>query len=106
MKKHRRPVLLCNLFLVFLGITSPEETEEMSRVLLCHLGTQTDPVSHITQGAACPKKEYFTTSRDPQDGTPPPPVVNMLGRWRFWEAAAKHCMHSTRRGTVVSEGTH
>jgi len=38
---------------------APQETEEMSRVLLCHLGTQTDPVSHITQGVQLSLKEHI-----------------------------------------------
>ena len=29
----------------------PQESDELSRVIICHLGTQTEPVSHITQGA-------------------------------------------------------
>jgi len=38
---------------------APQETDEMSRVLLCHLGTQTDPVSHITQGVQLSLKEHI-----------------------------------------------
>lgn len=33
--------------------------EEMQRVLLCHLGTQTDPVSHIYQGVSLSLKEHI-----------------------------------------------
>jgi ubiquitin carboxyl-terminal hydrolase 14 len=36
----------------------PTESEEMQRVLMCHLGTQTDTVSHIHQGITLSLKEH------------------------------------------------
>ena len=44
----------------------------MSRVLLCHLGTQTDPVSHITQGAARLKDPISTAIEVRSDAHFPP----------------------------------
>jgi len=35
-----------------------QETEDEQRVLLCHFGTQSDPVSHIHQGVQLSMKEY------------------------------------------------
>lgn len=37
----------------------PQETEELQRTLLCHLGTQTEPVSHIHQGVTLSLKEHI-----------------------------------------------
>jgi ubiquitin carboxyl-terminal hydrolase 14 len=37
----------------------PSTSEEMTRVLLCHLGTQTEPVSHISQGIQMSLKEHI-----------------------------------------------
>lgn len=37
----------------------PQESEELTRVLMCHLGTQTEPVSHITQGVQLSLKEHI-----------------------------------------------
>lgn len=37
----------------------PSVTEESQRLLLCHLGTQTDPISHIGQGVALSLKEHI-----------------------------------------------
>lgn len=37
----------------------PAETEDLERVLLCHLGTQTEPVSHIHQGVQLSLKEHI-----------------------------------------------
>merc|ERR1719163_673063 len=37
----------------------PSVAEDSQRVLLCHLGTQTDPVSHIYQGVALSVKEHI-----------------------------------------------
>jgi len=37
----------------------PQESEELNRVLLCHLGTQTEPVSHIHQGVQLSLKEHI-----------------------------------------------
>eukprot|EP00437_Effrenium_voratum_P014573 CAMPEP_0181454574 /NCGR_PEP_ID=MMETSP1110-20121109/30309_1 /TAXON_ID=174948 /ORGANISM="Symbiodinium sp., Strain CCMP421" /LENGTH=516 /DNA_ID=CAMNT_0023578925 /DNA_START=38 /DNA_END=1588 /DNA_ORIENTATION=- len=37
----------------------PQDSEELSRVMLCHLGTQTEPVSHITQGVQLSLKEHI-----------------------------------------------
>eukprot|EP00434_Breviolum_minutum_P000732 symbB.v1.2.000645.t1/scaffold7.1/size571927/13 len=37
----------------------PQESEELSRVIICHLGTQTEPVSHITQGVQLSLKEHI-----------------------------------------------
>lgn len=37
----------------------PQETEDPQRVLLCHLGTQPDPVSHIHQGVQLSLKEHI-----------------------------------------------
>lgn len=34
-------------------------TEDLERVLICHLGTQTEPVSHIHQGIALSLKEHI-----------------------------------------------
>jgi len=36
----------------------PQTSEELQRVLICHLGTQTEPVSHIHQGVALSLKEH------------------------------------------------
>jgi len=36
-----------------------QTTEDMQRVLLCHLGSQTDPVSHIHQGVTLSLKEHI-----------------------------------------------
>lgn len=38
---------------------APQESVDSQRVLLCHLGTQTDPVSHIHQGVALSLKEHI-----------------------------------------------
>jgi ubiquitin carboxyl-terminal hydrolase 14 len=38
---------------------APTNTEENSRVLICHLGTPTDPVSHIYQGISLSLKEHI-----------------------------------------------
>ena len=57
----------------------------MSRVLLCHLGTQTDPVSHITQGAACLKGTC--SEGDAKRGR-------------------SGSVHAKFQGTAVSEGAH
>jgi len=38
---------------------APTATEESSRVLICHLGTPTDPVSHIQQGVNLSLKEHI-----------------------------------------------
>jgi len=37
----------------------PTESEELQRVLICHLGTQTEPVSHIHQGVSLSLKEHI-----------------------------------------------
>lgn len=37
----------------------PSTTEDSQRALICHLGTQTDPVSHIYQGVALSLKEHI-----------------------------------------------
>jgi len=37
----------------------PTETDELQRVLMCHLGTQTDPVTHIAQGVQVSLKEHI-----------------------------------------------
>lgn len=37
----------------------PQTTEDAQRVLLCHLGTQTEPVSHIHQGVQLSLKEHI-----------------------------------------------
>lgn len=37
----------------------PTSSEEIQRVLICHLGTQTDPVSHIYQGVQLSLKEHI-----------------------------------------------
>jgi len=37
----------------------PATTDELNRVLLCHLGTQTEPVSHIHQGVQLSLKEHI-----------------------------------------------
>lgn len=36
----------------------PVQVEETQRILMCHLGTQNDPVSHIYQGVALSMKEH------------------------------------------------
>mmetsp|Transcript_87606 Transcript_87606/g.225688 ORF Transcript_87606/g.225688 Transcript_87606/m.225688 type:complete len:529 (-) Transcript_87606:93-1679(-) len=36
-----------------------QESSEANRVLLCHLGTQTEPISHIHQGVALSMKEHI-----------------------------------------------
>jgi len=36
----------------------PTESTELQRVLICHLGTQTEPVSHIHQGVSLSLKEH------------------------------------------------
>jgi len=38
---------------------APSTTEELQRVLICHLGSQTDPVSHIYQGVQLSLKEHI-----------------------------------------------
>eukprot|EP00931_Biecheleriopsis_adriatica_P065913 TRINITY_DN40363_c0_g1_i1.p1 TRINITY_DN40363_c0_g1~~TRINITY_DN40363_c0_g1_i1.p1 ORF type:complete len:532 (-),score=178.02 TRINITY_DN40363_c0_g1_i1:87-1682(-) len=38
---------------------APQESSEDQRVLLCHLGTQTEPVSHIGQGVQLSLKEHI-----------------------------------------------
>jgi len=38
---------------------APQETVDAQRVMLCHLGTQTEPVSHIHQGVALSLKEHI-----------------------------------------------
>jgi len=38
---------------------APTLNEEMSRVMICHLGTPTDPVSHIYQGVSQSFKEHI-----------------------------------------------
>jgi len=40
----------------------PTESEELQRVMLCHLGTQTEPVSHIHQGVSLSLKEHIEKS--------------------------------------------
>jgi len=40
----------------------PQTSQEMQHVLLCHLGTQTDPVSHIHQGVQLSLKEHVEKS--------------------------------------------
>jgi ubiquitin carboxyl-terminal hydrolase 14 len=40
----------------------PQETEDLNRVLICHLGTQTEPVSHIHQGVSLSLKEHIEKS--------------------------------------------
>lgn len=40
----------------------PQESEELQRALICHLGTQTDPVSHIHQGVTLSLKEHIEKS--------------------------------------------
>jgi len=37
----------------------PTITEETQRVLICHLGTQTEPISHIYQGISMSMKEHI-----------------------------------------------
>merc|ERR1719327_593422 len=37
----------------------PSQSEEMTRVLMCHLGNQTEPVSHIYQGVQLSLKEHI-----------------------------------------------
>jgi len=39
-----------------------QESEELNRVLICHLGTQTEPVSHINQGVQLSLKEHIEKS--------------------------------------------
>eukprot|EP00913_Durusdinium_trenchii_P024436 g22939.t1 len=43
------------------------ESEELTRVLMCHLGTQTEPVSHITQGVQLSLKEHIEKSLSCRD---------------------------------------
>jgi len=37
----------------------PQTSDELQRVLICHLGTQTEPVSHIHQGVQLSLKEHI-----------------------------------------------
>lgn len=37
----------------------PTESEDLQRVMLCHLGTQTEPVTHIHQGVQLSLKEHI-----------------------------------------------
>jgi len=38
---------------------APSTTEDSQRVLICHLGTQTEPISHIYQGVQLSMKEHI-----------------------------------------------
>mmetsp|Transcript_60234 Transcript_60234/g.179390 ORF Transcript_60234/g.179390 Transcript_60234/m.179390 type:complete len:373 (+) Transcript_60234:3-1121(+) len=40
----------------------PQTSEDLQRVLICHLGTQTEPVSHIHQGVQLSLKEHIEKS--------------------------------------------
>merc|ERR1711865_1244384 len=76
---------------------APSTNEELQRVLICHLGSQTDPVSHIYQGVQLSLKEHIeknspTLGRNAQYeksaavSTLPPYLVVQFARFGYKKA--------------------